>query len=178
MAKRRERPCHHFRIRTISLNWTNHRFLIHRWCLDISSLSGFYDGIVNWAAWISCWECYYCLYLMKHLVRTIFINCTTYSATWRHSQIVPLHLILRCRIMMLDGLSSRDGKRPMKLLMNRYLRMHLSHVGNWRRWLVLLMRLMPPIRSLTEPILGFSFCSMMRPWCDTTWILFRPLMKK
>ena len=160
----------HFRIRTISLKWTHHHCLMQWWYLDTSSLSGFDNGIVIWAAWISCWKCYYCLHLMQHLVRAILIHCTTSKATWRCIHIAPLHLILLCRIMMLDGLSSRDGKSPMKLLMNRYLRMHLSHMCSQWKWLVLMMHLMPPIRSLADPILGFSFCSFMCPWCDTTWI--------
>ena len=139
------------------LNWTRHCLLMYCWCLVSSNLSGFDNGIVNWAAWIPCWKCYYCLHLMQHLVRAILMHCTTSSATWRHSN-CPIAFTLRCRIMMLDELTPRGGKSPMKLLMNRYLRTHLSHVGSQWRWLVLLMHLMPPIRSLTDLILGFSFC--------------------
>ena len=106
-VRRRERPCHHFQIRTIILNWTHHRCLMHQWCLDISSLLGSYDGVANWAAWISCWKCYYCPHLLQHLVRVILMHCTTSSATWRHTQAVLLHLILRYQIMMLKWLNQK-----------------------------------------------------------------------
>ena len=164
-VRRRERPCHHFQIRTITLNWTHHRCLMHQWCLDISSLLGSYDGVANWAAWISCWKCYYCPHLLQHLVRAILMHCTTSSATWRHIQAVLLHLILRYRIMMLRWSNRRAGKNSTKLLTCRYLRMHPNHVDSQWRWPVLSMHLMPPIRQPTDPILGYSFCWIMHPWC-------------
>jgi len=166
-VRRRERPCHHFQIRTITLNWTHHRCLMHQWCLDISSLLGSYDGVANWAAWISCWKCYYCPHLLQHLVRAILMHCTTSSATWRHIQAVLLHLILHYRIMMLRWSNRRAGKNSTKLLTCRYLRMHPNHVDSQWRWPVLSMHLMPPIRSPTDLILGYSFYWIMHPWCGT-----------
>ena len=133
--------------------------------LDASMMSRYQQliGILRWSCELGCLDILLEVSLlsvrsMQHLVRAILMHCTISSATLRRIQVIILHLILRYLIMMLNQSNQRARKNSMKLLVIRYLRMHLSHVGNQWRWLVLLMHLMPPIRSLTDLILGFSFC--------------------
>ena len=41
---------------------------------------GFYDGVANWAVWISYWKCHYCLHSMQYLVKVTLMHCTISSA--------------------------------------------------------------------------------------------------